>query len=177
MGGEQPRVMSLLRMLCLVAARNNFNIVTKHLPGKTNGIADALSRKQFDRFSPLHHRQTEHPHQPLGLCASFNCTAPGIAPDLSCGVYPIHIQCWDEQVLCFLPPLWSAATPRQAVALSRSLAIQVYTAAVGNLHRRMGYKVPTHNNPRLRLVLRGAKRTQGLMDSFGEEGMQLRICL
>lgn len=48
-----------------------------------------------------------------------------------------------------------------AVALSRSLApssIQVYVAAVGSLHRKLGYRVPTHNNPRLQLVLRGAKR-------------------
>ena len=37
-------------------------------------------------------------------------------------------------------------------------SIQVYLAAVGSLHRQLGYRVPTHNNSRLRLVLRGAKR-------------------
>ena len=33
-----------------VISGNNFNVVMKPLPGKTNGIADALSRKQFDCF-------------------------------------------------------------------------------------------------------------------------------
>ena len=43
------------------------------------------------------------------------------------------------------------------VALSGSMAPSSI-AAVGNLHRQMGYRVPTHNNLRLRLALRGAKR-------------------
>lgn len=37
-------------------------------------------------------------------------------------------------------------------------SIQVYLAAVGSLHRQLGYRSPTHNNPRLKLVLQGAKR-------------------
>lgn len=50
---KQPRVMSLLRKLFLTAARNNFTITMRHLPGKTNEIADALSRNQLDRFFSL----------------------------------------------------------------------------------------------------------------------------
>ena len=45
--------MSLLRTLFLTAAKNNFTVSLKHLPGKINEIADALSRKQFIRFFHL----------------------------------------------------------------------------------------------------------------------------
>ena len=151
-------------MLFLVAARNNFNVVLKHLPGKTNGITDALSRKQYDSVF-FYSLAPQADRIPLGLRASFNCTAAGTASDLRCRVYLIHIQCLCEQVLRFLPLLRSVATPAKkemlvffAVALSRSMAsssIQVYIAAVGNLYCQMGYRVPMHNNPRLRL--RGAK--------------------
>lgn len=49
-GSKQPRIMSLLRKLFLQAAKNNFTITMEHLPGKQNDIADALSRKQYNRF-------------------------------------------------------------------------------------------------------------------------------
>ena len=52
-----------------------------------------------------------------------------------------------------------------AVALSRSMApssIQVYLAAIGALHRQFGHRQPTHHNPRLNLVLRGAKRAHAM---------------
>ncbi len=48
-----------------------------------------------------------------------------------------------------------------AVALSRSLStptIKVYISAVGSLHRRQGFKDPTHHNPQLKMVLRGTQR-------------------
>ena len=48
-----------------------------------------------------------------------------------------------------------------AVALSRSLTtptIRVYLSAVGSLHRRQGFKDPTHHNPQLKMVLRGTQR-------------------
>ena len=51
---KHPRIMSLLRMLFLTAAaKNNFTVSLKHLPGKLNEIADVLSRKQFTRFFHL----------------------------------------------------------------------------------------------------------------------------
>lgn len=50
---KHPRIMSLLRTLFLIAAKNNFTVSLKHLPGKANEIADALSRKQFTRFFHL----------------------------------------------------------------------------------------------------------------------------
>ena len=40
-------------MLNLIAARGNFMIKLVHIPGKTNEIADALSRFQVQRFRSL----------------------------------------------------------------------------------------------------------------------------
>lgn len=37
----------------LTAAKNNFTVSLKHLPGEANEIADALSRKQFTHFFRL----------------------------------------------------------------------------------------------------------------------------
>jgi predicted peptidase len=45
--------MSLLRTLFLIAAKKNFTVSLKHLPGKVNEIANALPRKQFTRFFHL----------------------------------------------------------------------------------------------------------------------------
>ena len=50
---KHPHIMSLLCTLFLTAAKNNFTVSLKHLPGKSNEIADALSRKQFTRFFHL----------------------------------------------------------------------------------------------------------------------------
>ena len=44
---------NLFRRLFLVAAKNNFNVALKHIPGLSNDIADALSRKQMQRFRDL----------------------------------------------------------------------------------------------------------------------------
>ena len=60
-GSKQPRLMSLLRKLFLTAAKNNFTVTMRHLPGKTNEIADALSRKQYDRFFSLAPQAQEKP--------------------------------------------------------------------------------------------------------------------
>lgn len=43
----------LFRKLFFLAAKGNFNIALKHLPGVNNQIADALSRAQVDRFRIL----------------------------------------------------------------------------------------------------------------------------
>ena len=48
-----------------------------------------------------------------------------------------------------------------AVALGQSLStptIKVYLSAIGSLHRRQGFKDPTHHNPQLKMVLRGTQR-------------------
>ena len=47
---KHPRIMSLLHTLILTAAKDNFIVSLKYLPGKVNEIVDALSRKQFICF-------------------------------------------------------------------------------------------------------------------------------
>ena len=50
---KHPRLTSLMRLLFLTAAQNNFTVKLKHVAGKSNELADALSRKQFNRFFSL----------------------------------------------------------------------------------------------------------------------------
>ena len=47
------QIMCLLRKLFLTAAQHNFTVILSHLPGRHNAIADALSRRQFNRFFAL----------------------------------------------------------------------------------------------------------------------------
>lgn len=51
--GKHPDIVDLLRRLFLTAAQRNFTIQLTHIPGKYNCIADALSRKQLNRFFRL----------------------------------------------------------------------------------------------------------------------------
>ena len=48
-----PRVMDLLRHLTLLTLEHNFYLKVRHIEGKQNEIADALSRFQMDRFRAL----------------------------------------------------------------------------------------------------------------------------
>jgi len=45
--------MKLMRRLTFQSALHNFVIHAKHIPGRTNSIADALSRFQMERFHKL----------------------------------------------------------------------------------------------------------------------------
>ena len=47
---NDPNIMHLLRSLLKVAAYLSFTFVAVHIPGKTNGIADALSRFSLKGF-------------------------------------------------------------------------------------------------------------------------------
>ena len=57
----------LLRLLTLKAMSCNFVVRASHVPGKTNSIADALSRNQVERFFRLApracHQPTEIPEE------------------------------------------------------------------------------------------------------------------
>ena len=50
---SDPALGAFLRALSLAAARHSFWVSATHIPGRTNGIADALSRFQFQRFRLL----------------------------------------------------------------------------------------------------------------------------
>ena len=64
-----PTIMSLVRYLCLLAARHSFSFTASPVRGKCNPIADALSRFQFQRFRRLapdaDPNQTQIPQQLL----------------------------------------------------------------------------------------------------------------
>ena len=50
---RSPDLMHLVRALFFVAARNNFNVMVRHISGVDNMLADALSRLQLARFRSL----------------------------------------------------------------------------------------------------------------------------
>ena len=50
---KAPRVMDLVRFLVLISMKYNFLVRACHVPGTSNGIADALSRFQVQRFREL----------------------------------------------------------------------------------------------------------------------------
>ena len=50
---KEPVIMKVMRRLTMCAAYNNFAIYSEHLPGKSNCIADSLSRLQIPRFRLL----------------------------------------------------------------------------------------------------------------------------
>ena len=56
-------VMSLLRALFFVCAKNNCQITATYFPGSTNTIADALSRQEWDRFCQLALKLGSHPRR------------------------------------------------------------------------------------------------------------------
>ena len=58
-----PHVMSLLRSLFLLAAKNNFTVSAQHIPGTHNVIADSLSRFRMQVFRS--HAPQASPSQPL----------------------------------------------------------------------------------------------------------------
>ena len=62
---KEPRIMSLMRRLFLVAAQHNFTVLLSHLPGRHNAIADAISRRQLLAFMLLLHRQIQDQLQHL----------------------------------------------------------------------------------------------------------------
>ena len=56
-----PKMMSLLRKLFFVAARFEFTVNVKHIPGLDNSIADCLSRSQLNKFFRLVPAAQKHP--------------------------------------------------------------------------------------------------------------------
>ena len=56
-----PRHMSLARKLFLTAAQSEFSVSLKHIPGKVNSVADALSRFLVHQFRSLAPRADQEP--------------------------------------------------------------------------------------------------------------------
>ena len=56
-----PELMSLVRPLFLTAAKNNFSVAFRFIPGIDNPIADALSRFQMQRFRRLQPKADDKP--------------------------------------------------------------------------------------------------------------------
>ena len=50
---KPPRIMDLVRFLVLISMKHNFFVRARHVAGVNNGIADALSRFQEQRFRQL----------------------------------------------------------------------------------------------------------------------------
>jgi len=63
---KHSRIISLLRTLFLTAAKNNFTVSLKHLPGKINEIMLYPESNLFVSFIS-HHRHSDCQHQPLGF--------------------------------------------------------------------------------------------------------------
>jgi hypothetical protein len=63
--------MTLLRKLFFVAARNNFTVTIRHIPGIRNSIADAISRMQFQRFFSLAPQASKDPTPIPGILTTF----------------------------------------------------------------------------------------------------------
>ena len=56
-----PDIMAIVRKLFLVAVKHQFSVAFKHISGKCNPVADALSRFQMTRFRTMHPRAATHP--------------------------------------------------------------------------------------------------------------------
>ena len=66
---RDSNLMVLLRHLSLLAARHSFVFTARHVPGKSNAIADAISRFESQRFHQLapYASPTASPITPLVL--------------------------------------------------------------------------------------------------------------
>lgn len=58
---KSAHIMPLVRRLTLIAAQQNFVFLSKHVPGKFNSKADALSRLQINKFRRLAKEAQEFP--------------------------------------------------------------------------------------------------------------------
>lgn len=62
---KDRHILSLLRTLPFQAMCHNSTVSLKHLPGRENSIADAISRKQLYRFFSLSPQTVRTPTPPL----------------------------------------------------------------------------------------------------------------
>ena len=68
--GQRSRdshIMKLMHTLFMFAAQHNFTIAMQHIPGHTNLLADAISRRQFTKFLSLAPQAQQQPTQIPGM--------------------------------------------------------------------------------------------------------------
>ena len=71
---KDDKIMHLIRELFLLSARFNFRISATHIPGKTNAIADALSRFNLQEFRRLAPHANQSPVEiPDSVQARLTC--------------------------------------------------------------------------------------------------------
>ena len=63
---KSKRVMMLVRKMVLLLLENNIMFKAQHIYGKVNNIADALSRKQFQKFRTLAPK-ADHDPEPIPI--------------------------------------------------------------------------------------------------------------
>ena len=141
-----------------------------HVPGKHNAVVDALSRNLITRFFAL---APQADPQPSAILTTLPCCrvmglCPGLGVDSSFDSG--YISGWDSAVCgLLLPPPFGPvlASKQQVVAFAAHLSsavslptIQVYLAAVTFWHHTQGLCSPVSNNPTLKLLIRGIRRSQ-----------------
>ena len=68
---RNPALLNLLRRLFLHAAQHNYTASFQHLPGQSNCLADALSRRQFTRFYALAPQAAQEPTPTPGVLTTL----------------------------------------------------------------------------------------------------------
>ena len=71
----KPEIAHLMRQMMMVAAVNNFTLTIKHVRGVDNGIADALSRFEMERFVELAPFASRNP-LPVPCLDHLRCLLP-----------------------------------------------------------------------------------------------------
>ena len=61
---KEPNAMHLLRCLALIECSFQFSLVSRHIPGRHNDLADALSRDNLPHFL-AHHPQAQPTPTPI----------------------------------------------------------------------------------------------------------------
>ena len=172
---RDSNLMVLLRHLSLLAARHSFVFTARHVPGKSNAIADAISRFEFQRFHQLatYGSPTATPVPPFGLGPAACSLDQKCQFYLSNGLAPSTRRVYrsaQRQFIDFctldghvssngsLLPTSEQTLLRFCSHLADRLhhsSIKVYLSAIRSLHIDQGFPDPLVNCLQLHRLLRG----------------------
>ncbi len=180
---KDVKIMHLVRALYLITAKYNFRVCASHIPGKTNRIADSLSRFNLQEFFRLAPNANPTPVEiPAGEFASTSDLQTlkdytnsllfhGLAKSTRRTYSALQRKFLD---FCYKfgfindsgspLPVNENTLMHFAAHLSRTLkasSIKVYLSGVRSMHIEHGFHNPLENCFRLERVLRGIKRLQG----------------